>query len=40
MTTLEPRPVARETHPVAWFAERAHAVLDEVLARGVYLSSL
>src|SRR5687767_7916322 len=41
MTTLEPRPVADSPrHPVASFAHRAHRVLDDVLASGVYLSTL
>src|SRR5687767_12991012 len=41
MTMLEPRPVAEvPRHPVAAFAHRAHAVLDEVLSGGVHLASL
>ena len=40
MTTLEPTPVADRPHPVVWFAQRAHQVLDEVLAGGVHCSEL
>ena len=40
MAIVERPSVAGTPHPVVWFAQRAHEVLDDVLAGGVHVASL